>query len=75
MFDEVTNTQALGDLTLSNRAGKVQVTRFKLDSGAGANLLPVGTYFKLFNKEDRDLEHLGTQGYLWLLQTNQGSSN
>ena len=48
MFDEVTNTQALGDLTLSNRAGKVQVTRFKLDSGAGANLLPVGTYYKLF---------------------------
>ena len=56
MFDEVTNTQALGDLTLSNRAGKVQVTRFKLDSGAGANLLPVGTYYKLFNREDRDLE-------------------
>ena len=56
MFDEVTNTQALGDLTLSNRAGKVQVTRFKLDSGAGANLLPVGTYYKLFNKEDGDLE-------------------
>ena len=56
MFDEVTNTQALGDLTLSNRAGKVQVTRFKLDGGAGANLLPVGTYYKLFNKEDRDLE-------------------
>ena len=56
MFDEVTNTQALGDLTLSNRAGQVQVTRFKLDSGAGANLLPIGTYYKLFNKEDRDLE-------------------
>ena len=56
MFDEVTNTQALGDLTLSNRAGKVEVTRFKLDSGAGANLLPIGTYYKLFNKEDRDLE-------------------
>ena len=56
MFDEVTNTQALGNLTLSNRAGKVQVTRFKLDSGAGANLLPVGTYYKIFNKEDRDLE-------------------
>ena len=56
MFDEVTNTQALGDLTLSNRAGKVQVTRFRLDSGAGANLLPIGTYYKLFNKEDRDLE-------------------
>ena len=56
MFDEVTNTQALGDLTLSNRAGRVQLTRFKLDSGAGANLLPVGTYYKLFNKEDRDLE-------------------
>ena len=35
---------------------RVQVTRFKLDSGAGANLLPVGTYYKLFNKEDRDLE-------------------
>ena len=56
MFDEVTNTQALGDLTLSNKAGKTQVTRFKLDSGAGANLLPVGTYYKLFSKSDRDLE-------------------
>ena len=56
MFDEVTNTQALGDLTLSNKAGKTQLTRFKLDSGAGANLLPIGTYYKLFNKEDRDLE-------------------
>ena len=75
MFDEVTNTQALGDLTLSNRAGKVQVTRFKLDSGAGANLLPVGTYYKFFNKEDGIWKHLGNQGYLWLLQTNQGSSN
>ena len=50
MFDEVTNTQALGDLTLSNKAGKTQVTGFKLDSGAGANLLRVGTYYKLFNK-------------------------
>ena len=56
MFDEVTNTQALGDLKLSNKAGKTQLTRFKLDSGAGANLLPIGTYYKLFNKEDRDLE-------------------
>ena len=46
MFDEVTNTQALGNLTLSNRAGKTQVTRFKLDSGAGANLLPVGAYYR-----------------------------
>ena len=27
-----------------------------MDSGAGANLLHVGTYYKLFNKEDRDLE-------------------
>ena len=56
MFDEVTNTQALGDLTLSNRAGKSQVTRFKLDSGAGANLLPIGVYYKLFSKDDRNLE-------------------
>ena len=56
MFDEVTNTQALQDLTLSNKAGKTQVTKLKLDSGAGANLLPVGTYYKLFNKDDRDLE-------------------
>ena len=56
MFDEVTNTQALGDLILSNRAGKSQVTRFKLDSGAGANLLPIGIYHKLLSKEDRNLE-------------------
>ena len=60
MFDEVTNTQALGDLTLSNRAGKVEVTRFKLDSGAGANLLPVGTYYKLFNKKDSEYLWTGT---------------
>ena len=60
MFDEVTNTKALGDLTLSNRAGKVQVTRFKLDSGAGANLLPVGTYYKLFNKKDSEYLWTGT---------------
>ena len=56
MFDEVINTQALGDLTPSNRAGKSQLTRFKLDSGVGANLLPIGIYYKLFNKDDRNLE-------------------
>ena len=56
MFDEVTNSQALGDLNLKNRAGKSNTERFKLDSGAGANLLPIRMYSKLFSKQDRDLE-------------------
>ena len=30
-FDEISNSQALGDLNLSNRAGKVITQRFKLD--------------------------------------------
>ena len=56
MFDEVTNSQALGDLRLKNRAGIANTERFKLDSGAGANLLPIGMYSKLFSKKDRDLD-------------------
>ena len=32
-FDEISNSQALGDLSLSNKAGKVITQRFKLDSG------------------------------------------
>ena len=54
-FDEISNSQALGDLNLSNRAGKVITQRFKLDSGACANLIPISVYFRLFNKSDRDL--------------------
>ena len=49
MFDEIENTRALGDLKLSNRAGVQCVVRFKLDSGAGANLLPICMYRKLFS--------------------------
>ena len=56
MFDEITNTQVLGDVELSNRAGKRISQRFKLDSGACANLLPLGIYSKLFAKGDRDLK-------------------
>ena len=48
MFDEVEQTKALGDLLLSNKAGLRYTVRFKLDSGAGANLLPIGMYKKLF---------------------------
>ena len=50
VFDEVTNCQALGDLKLKNRAGKSNTERFKLDSGAGANLLPIRMYYTLFSK-------------------------
>ena len=56
MFDEITNSQALGDLKLKNRVGKNNIERFKLDSGAGANLLPIGMFSKLFSKKDRDLD-------------------
>ena len=55
-FDEISNLQALGDLNLSNRAGKVITQRFKLDSGACANLIPISVYSRLFNKSDRDLK-------------------
>ena len=55
IFDEVTQTQALEELTLSNRAGKSQTTRFELDSGPGANLLHISSYYNLFSKIDSDL--------------------
>ena len=56
MFDEIANTQVLGDVKLANRAGTQLSQRFKLDSGACANLLPIGIYSKLFSKQDRDLK-------------------
>ena len=56
VFDEISNTQVLGDGKLANRAGKQLTQRFKLDSGACANLLPIGIYSKLFSKKDRDLK-------------------
>ena len=56
VFDEISNTQVLGDVKLANRAGKQLTQRFKLDSGACANLLPIGIYSKLFSKKDRDLK-------------------
>ena len=55
-FDEISNSQALGDLSLSNRAGKIITQRFKWDSGACANLIPISVYSRLFNKSDRDLK-------------------
>ena len=55
MFDEISNTQVLGDVKLSNKAGKQLTQRFNLDSGACANPLPLGIYSKLFSKGDRDL--------------------
>ena len=55
-FDEISNSQALGDLSLSNRAGKNITQRFKLDSGACANLIPISVYSRLFSKSDRDLK-------------------
>ena len=56
MFDEISNTQVLGDVLLANKAGKRLTQRFKLDSGACANLLPLGIYSKLFSEGDRDLK-------------------
>ena len=48
MFDEIEHTTALGDLLLANRSVVKCIVRFKLDSGAGANLLPFNVYKKLF---------------------------
>ena len=60
MFDEVEQTKALGDLLLSNKAGLRYTVRFKLDSGAGANLFPIGMYKKLF--PDRKLNGTADKG-------------
>ena len=49
-FDEINNSQALGDLTLQNKSGHQVKQRFKLDSGACANLLPIGIYSMMFTK-------------------------
>ena len=46
----------MGDLTLSNKVGKVITQRFKLDSSACANLLLTGVYSHMFDKDDRDLK-------------------
>ena len=55
-FDEISNnSQALGDLTLQNKSGHQVKQRFKLDSGACANLLPIGIYNMMFKDNDRDL--------------------
>ena len=71
MFDEVTNTQALGDLTLSNRAGKVQVTRFKLRQWGRGQPAPCGHLLQALSTGRIGIwKHLETPGYLWLLQTN-----
>ena len=56
MFDEISNTQVLGDVNLANRAGRQLKQRFKLDSGACANPLPIGINSQLFSKKDRDLK-------------------
>ena len=56
MFDEISNTQVLGDVSLANRAGRQLKQRFKLDSGVCANQLPIGINSQLFSKKDRDLK-------------------
>ena len=43
-------------MTLLNKGGQQVKQRFKLDSGACANLLPLGIYSKLFSSKDRDLK-------------------
>ena len=48
MFDEIEHTKTLGDLLLSNKSSAKCTVRFKVDSGAGANLLPLNMYKKLF---------------------------
>ena len=68
MFDEIEQTKALGDLLLSNKAGLRYTVRFKLDSGAGANLLPIGMYKKLF--PDRKLNGTADK-HIQLIATNK----
>ena len=48
LFDEISNTQVLGDVKLANRAGRQLTQRFKLDSGACANLLPIESILNYF---------------------------
>ena len=57
MFDEISTLHcALTDLHLENKAGLSSKIRFKMDTGASGNLLPVSAYHKLFpNHTMKDL--------------------
>ena len=70
MFDEISNTQVLGDVNIANRAGR----QLKLDSAACANLLPIGIYFHLFSKKDRDLK-ASIDNRVSLIAANNKSNN
>ena len=52
MFDEMSESKklhcALTDVHLENRAGISSEVRFKLDTGASGNLLPLSVYHELF---------------------------
>ena len=48
MLDEIEHTRALDDLLLCNWSGAKCMFRFKLDSGAGANIFLLNVYRKLF---------------------------
>ena len=52
MFDEMSESgklhSALTDVCLENKGGLSSQVRFKLDTGASGNLLPVSVYCELF---------------------------
>ena len=56
MFDEISNTQVLGDVNIANKAGRQLKQRFKLDSAACSNLCLLGSIPNYFSKKDRDLK-------------------
>ena len=68
MFDKIEHTRALVDLLLSNKSGAKCTVQFKLDSGAGANLLPYNMYKKLF--PDRKL-HGTVDKHIQLIAANK----
>ena len=61
MFDEMSESKklhwALTDVCLENRAGISSQVRFKLDTRASGNLLPVSVYHELF--PDHNMKDLG----------------
>ena len=61
MFDEVSESKklhhALTDVHLENKAGISSQVRFKLDTGASDNILPVSVYHELF--PDCNMKDLG----------------
>ena len=56
IFGEMEHTEVLGNIEIASKTWRHIKQRFKLVSGACANLLPIGIYSQHLTKSDRDLK-------------------